>query len=95
MCIRDRIYMNDFEKQFINSTRYKDNMKLWTRYVDDVLVIWEGSIEEVHAFINEVNNKDRNLQFKEEIESNPTAPTFISQVKILQRYSHMLYWALI
>ena len=43
------------------------NIKLWSRYVDDVLVVWEGSIEEVHEFIKEVNNKDKNLQFKEEI----------------------------
>ena len=27
------IYMNDFEKQLINSTKYKDNIKLWSRYV--------------------------------------------------------------
>ena len=59
--------MNDFEKQLISSTKYKDNIKLWTRYVDDVLINWEGSIEEVHEFINEVNNKAKNLQFKEEI----------------------------
>ena len=48
--------MNDFEKQLITSTKYKDNIKLCSRYVDDILVIWEGSIEEVHEFINEVNN---------------------------------------
>ena len=41
------IYMNDFEKQLVSSTKYKDNIKLWSRYVDDVLVIWEGSIEAV------------------------------------------------
>ena len=51
------IYMNDFEKQLITSTKYKDNIKLWSRYVDDVLVIWEGSIEEVHEFINEVDSR--------------------------------------
>ena len=54
-----KIYMNDFEKQLITSTKYKDNIKLWSRYVDDVLVVWEGNIEEVHEFINEVNNKDK------------------------------------
>ena len=32
-----------------------------------MLVNWEGSIQEVHEFIKEVNNKDKNLQFKEEI----------------------------
>ena len=51
MCIRDR---------------YKDNIKLWSRYVDDVLVIWEGSIEEVHEMcIRDRNYLDLNIEIKD------------------------------
>ena len=60
------LYYNIYYIILYSYIKYKDNIKLWTRYVDDVLVIWEGSIEDVHAFINEVNNKNKNLQFKVE-----------------------------
>ena len=53
------IYMNDFEKRLLNCTRYKGNIKLWVRYVDDILVIWEGSIEEKELFVKEVNTKEK------------------------------------
>lgn len=59
--------MNDFEKRLLNCTRYKGNIKLWVRCVDDILVIWEGSIEEIELFVKEVNTKEKNIQFKEEI----------------------------
>ena len=61
MLLEACVCVNNFENQLLDSTRYKENIKMWTRYIDNILVIWEGSIE-VQSFVNEVNIKDKNLQ---------------------------------
>jgi hypothetical protein len=61
------IFMNNFENKLILKTKYKKNIKLWVRYVDDILIIWEGDVTEVETFVREINNIDHNIQFKEEI----------------------------
>lgn len=38
--------MNDFENKLMELMRLKEKIKLQGRYVDDVLLIWEGNIEE-------------------------------------------------
>lgn len=37
------IYMNSFENQIINKSKRKNNIKLWQRYMDDILLIWSGT----------------------------------------------------
>ena len=59
------VFKNNFWKQLLSSSRYKENIKLWTGYIDNILISWEGSIQEVQLFVNEVINKDKNLWFKE------------------------------
>ena len=62
------IVMNDLENMLLDTTKYKEKIQLWSRYVhDDVLVIWEANIEEVYDFVKEVSSMDSNIQFKEEI----------------------------
>lgn len=41
---------------------YRSHVKTWLRYIDDVLVIWRGSLDELHQFMNELNNNDRNIR---------------------------------
>lgn len=61
------IYMYNFENRFMNTTKFKKNIKLWVRYVDDVLIIWEGDIAEIETFVTEIIITDYYIQFKEEI----------------------------
>ncbi len=35
------IYRNDFENHVINSSKYKNNIILWARNVDDILTLWK------------------------------------------------------
>lgn len=65
--IMSEIYMNNFENKFLNNSVYRTKIKKWVRYVDDILIIWEGSIEEIKKLIEELNNIETGLQFKEEI----------------------------
>lgn len=41
---------------------YLRHVHPWIRYIDDVLVIWGGTIEELHQFISELNANDRNIK---------------------------------
>ena len=35
---------------------------IWYRYIDDIFCIWESSIDNLHLFINFINNLDANIQ---------------------------------
>lgn len=62
------IVMNDLENRLLDTTKYKEKIQLWSRYVHDVLALWGGgNIEEVYDFVKEVSSMDSNIQFKEEI----------------------------
>lgn len=65
--IMAEIYMNNFEEQVIQKSEYKNKIKKWIRYVDDVLIIWEGDMAEIKEFIEELNKIEEGIQFKEEI----------------------------
>ncbi len=34
------LYMNDFENYIIINSKYKNNIKLWTIYINDILILW-------------------------------------------------------
>ena len=37
------IYMNSFEKRFLIESKHKGNEMLWVRYVDCILIVWDGT----------------------------------------------------
>lgn len=62
------IYMKEFENKLMRTTIYKGKIKWWDRYVDDVLITWDGSLESVIIkCVNEMNicSTDQNIKFKE------------------------------
>lgn len=68
------IYLNHFEKTHVNSNsnKYKNNIIYWHRYVDDVLILFNGTnrqLENLHTYINSIHTK---IQFTLEKEENKT-----------------------
>lgn len=61
------IYMNEFEKRIITESKHRDKIKTWLRYVDDILLIWEGNDEEFEEFVNEINGMEQKINFQEEV----------------------------
>ncbi|KAJ1184350.1 hypothetical protein NDU88_001158 [Pleurodeles waltl] len=59
------LYMYQFEKLFIlpSSNPFFDNIKLWRRYIDDILIIWQGPLQTVDLFTNWINTLDPFLRF--------------------------------
>ncbi|KAJ1145855.1 hypothetical protein NDU88_012138 [Pleurodeles waltl] len=57
--------MFDFERRYILTPDqpFFSNIRLWRRYIDDILVIWKGNIDQAKAFAQWVNTLDTNLRF--------------------------------
>lgn len=47
-------------------------VKLWKRYVDDIICIWNGGFDLLKVFHNHINNYHKNINFTTEIENNQT-----------------------
>ncbi|KAJ1189456.1 hypothetical protein NDU88_006201 [Pleurodeles waltl] len=59
------LYMYQFEKLFILPTEnpFFENIKLWRRYINDILIIWQGSLQTIDSFTNWINTLDPFLRF--------------------------------
>ena len=59
------LYMYSFERRHIlgNSNPYKTNIVCWRRYIDDIIVIWQGDNALIPAFTDWVNTLDPFLNF--------------------------------
>ncbi|XP_053575468.1 uncharacterized protein LOC128664684 [Bombina bombina] len=58
-----------------HSDTFNNKVLMWVRYVDDVLVLWDGSVEEFHDFVHELNHNDRNIILTSE--TNKTELNFL------------------
>ncbi|KAJ1150463.1 hypothetical protein NDU88_003254 [Pleurodeles waltl] len=59
------LYVDHIERHTIlhEDNPYRDQIKLWKRYIDDVLLIWTGSKEEAQAFAIWLNRANPFLTF--------------------------------
>ncbi|XP_069083443.1 zinc finger protein 91-like [Pleurodeles waltl] len=66
------LYMYNFEKQFIlpSTNPFFANIKLWRRYIDDILVVWHGSLETASTFTDWVNTLNPFLKFSSTMSTN-------------------------
>ncbi len=58
------LFLGLWEERYIYSTHnsFLDNIVMWGRYIDDVLIIWSGSESELHRFHQYINGINRNLK---------------------------------
>lgn len=40
---------------------FLEHVALWVRFIDDVLVVWRGTMSQFESFIGELNNNTRNI----------------------------------
>ncbi|XP_045188274.1 uncharacterized protein LOC123546150 [Mercenaria mercenaria] len=55
------LFMGKFEHDFFQTRDIKPT--LWLRFLDDVFMIWDHSLDELHSFINEINSFHPNIKF--------------------------------
>ncbi|MGH9701260.1 MAG: reverse transcriptase domain-containing protein, partial [Candidatus Acidiferrales bacterium] len=63
------IFMSHFEENFLN-TPHAQNICFWFRYVDDILVCFNGSAEDLQLTLNHLNSIHPKIKFTLEIEQN-------------------------
>lgn len=56
------LFMAVWEANVLKS-RYKSNIKTWTRFIDYLFVVWEGDSSDLELFIQSLNNNNYNLSF--------------------------------
>lgn len=53
----------DFGRRRISpSSMYRDHVLTWLRYIDDVLMIWRGTLDNLHDFMRELNTNQGNIR---------------------------------
>jgi hypothetical protein len=65
-------YMEHFEQLAISTVSRKSTH--WYRYVDDTFVVWRHGKEELHDFLNHLNNIHPNIKFTMEVEQSQLLP---------------------
>lgn len=59
------IYMDSFEQQHVYI--YRPKPCLWLRFIDDVLLIWDHGMDELHKFLTYLNDRHPNIKFSREV----------------------------
>lgn len=49
------IYMNEFERRFVYTHPYFNNVAMWVRFIDDIFVVWQGGVESLLGFHKDIN----------------------------------------
>ncbi|XP_078523043.1 uncharacterized protein LOC144792069 [Lissotriton helveticus] len=64
-------FMAYFEQQHILSDhRWMDNLILFLRYIDDILVLWRGTKQELVERIQELNTRNPRIQFTYDVQDS-------------------------
>ena len=63
--------MNNFEKKnlMFNNT-YKNKICVYRRYVDDTFTLFDGTVRQLEAMVNDINKMYPKIQFTVEHEEN-------------------------
>ncbi|CAJ0966902.1 unnamed protein product [Ranitomeya imitator] len=57
-------YMADFEESLIYpDLRFRDNVLLWKRYIDDIFCVWGGTLESLLSFVDSLNTAWPGISF--------------------------------
>ena len=57
------LFMADFEERFIYP-RINGKCPLYLRYIDDIFLLWQGSLQQLKDFIKEINNIHPTIKFE-------------------------------
>ena len=59
------LFMGMLEKQMLSS--YKNKPLLYSRYIDDIFMIWTDGEDSLNDFLTHCNSQNKNIQFKQTI----------------------------
>ena len=50
------IYIHDYQKRFMKTTAFKNNIILFKRYIDDIIIIYDNINNDIDEFLNIFKN---------------------------------------
>jgi len=62
------LFLKDFESRLQRLTTFKNKIKLWRRYVDDIFAVIEGNLVDIQEFVAELNGVHERMRFTAEVE---------------------------
>ena len=70
--ILSEIYLNHYENTYLLSAnnKFHKHIKLYKRYVDDTIVIFNGTERQLHQLLTHMNGINPNIKFTIEVEYN-------------------------
>lgn len=66
------IFLDKIENEFIKNNKFKKLLLYWFRYVDDILICWNGSERQFTQFMQNLNAVHENIKFTVEKENEGT-----------------------
>ncbi|XP_050513525.1 uncharacterized protein LOC126889333 [Diabrotica virgifera virgifera] len=72
------IFLNDLESnKIVKNNPFTDYIKFYARYVDDTLIIWNGTIDILHDFLDFLNTLHDTIKFTLEIQNDSKSLNFL------------------
>ncbi|XP_029469168.1 uncharacterized protein LOC115097463 [Rhinatrema bivittatum] len=57
------LYVSAFEERYVYPSTWYRHVRLWCRYIDDILLVWSGTRKDFERFFQYLNAQDGNLKF--------------------------------
>lgn len=65
------LFLDNFENQLIlNNNIFHEHIIYYFRYVDDIIILWNDTLENLHLFLDYINSLHNKIKFKLEVENN-------------------------
>ena len=64
------IYMESLEEEFVYSEKCPWKINWWKRMKNDIMLVWEHTLEELEAFLEYMNSIDDRIKCTMEVEEN-------------------------
>lgn len=84
------IFMNHLESKILSDVKSTKHILFWYRYVDDIIVAFQGTDRQLDIFLNFINDIHPNIKFTVEIENQDKALNFLD-LTIKHTNSEFLY----
>lgn len=88
------LFMDHFETNYIlNNNNFKDKIIYYYRYVDDVLMLWNDSLDNAYLFLNHLNSLHNKIKFTMEIENLNKTINFLDLTinNVQNKHSFQIY----
>lgn len=60
------LFLGKFETEKILTETFKKHIKLYKRFLDDIFLLWDGTLHELNTFIEHINNVHPTIKFTHE-----------------------------